>query len=176
MFLTSLLATGMFGILTMHLVRLVNYGHSYQSAQDLFELLKEFPLKNSNYHLFKPCRNLLSWPVVDKTTSKLRKLHLLEFDPKQQKAFGKLHSNVSTKIEYISHKKEGLRIKTIRGSKKNKCRDDVEFESWEGVIDVDNGTLCLSSSLSVIFVFKLVLKHSIFSQQKPKRSYFRHYI
>ena len=144
MFLTFISTTGMFGIITMHLVRLVNYGHSYQSAQDLFELLKEFPLRNSSYHLFKPCRNLLSWPVIDKTTSRLKKLHLLEFDPKQQKAFGKLHSNVSTKIEYFAHKKEGLRIKKIKGKKKN--RNVVDFESWKGVIDVDNGTwLCLPS-------------------------------
>ena len=124
----------MFGILTMHLVRLVNYGHSYQNAEDLFKLLKEFPLQRSSFHLFKPCRNLLTWPAVDKKTSKLKRLHLLKFDSEREKAFGFYHSNVSTPIEYLTHKKEGLRIKmTIQSRENGNCQ--------KGVIDIENGEI-----------------------------------
>ena len=150
MFLTTPPSTtGMFGVLTMHLVRLVNYGHSYQSAKDLFELLRVFPLRSSSYHLFKPRRNLLTWPVIDKTMSKLRKLHLLEFDSKKQKAYGKLHSNVSTKIEYYVHKKEGLQIRATNKEDKNKD----EIESWKGIIDADNGMLHFLPSDALSFLF-----------------------
>ena len=128
----------MFGILTMHLLRLVNYGHSYQSAKDLFDLLQQFPLQRSTYHLFKPHRNLLSWPAINKKTLKLKRLHLLEFDSEKQKAFGKYHSDVSTSIEYCTHNKEGLQIMQKTQRKGSKNSDD---SSWQGCIDVGNGKL-----------------------------------
>ena len=115
----------------MHLVKLVNYGHSYQNAEDLFTLLKEFPLQRSSFHLFKPCRNLLTWPAVNKKTSKLKRLHLLKFDSEREKAFGFYHSNVSTPIEYLTHKKEGLRIMKSREND----------NSQKGEIDIENGEI-----------------------------------
>ena len=99
MFLTFISTTGMFGIITMHLVRLVNYGHSYQSAQDLFELLKEFPLRNSSYHLFKPCRNLLSWPVIDKTTSGLKNFICWNLIPSNRKL---LVNSIAMSVQKLS--------------------------------------------------------------------------
>lgn len=131
----SLINIGMFGILTMHLVRLVNYGHSFQTANDLFDLLQQFTLKRSTFHVFKPQRNLLSWPTINKTTSKLNRLHLLEFDAEKQKAFGKFHSNVSIAIEYRTHKNEGLQIVNTR---KRKEKTDDNDDS-QGFIDVENG-------------------------------------
>ena len=121
----------------MHLVRLVNYGHFYKDAKDLFELLKEYPLQRSTFHLFQPCRNLLTWPVVDKKASKLKSLHLLRFDSEKEKAFGQYHSDVSIPIEYSTHKSEGLKIKTTMQSRK--------FDkSQKGVIDIENGKfLCI---------------------------------
>ena len=128
----------MFGILTMHLVRLVNYGHSYQNAEDLFDLLLQFPLQRSSFHHFKPHRNLLSWPVINKATSKLNRLHLLQFDAEKQTAYGKHHSNVSIPIEYRTHKMEGLRIIT---NKEKRNRSTNFNDDSKGFIDVENGKL-----------------------------------
>lgn len=119
---------GMFGILTMHLVRLVNYGHSFANAESLFLLLQEFPLNQSTYHLFKPNRKLLKFPKPDgdqKNKSNLNSLHLIQFDPGTGKAVGKYHSHIGTDINYSYHSTKGLQ----KGRNENVNRAVLEWKS-----------------------------------------------
>jgi hypothetical protein len=45
---------GMFGVLSQHLAKLNDKGYSYKSADELWDLMNEFPLNFSYFHLFKP--------------------------------------------------------------------------------------------------------------------------
>ena len=134
---------GMFGILTMHLVRLVNYGHSYQTAEDLFDLLSLFPLSRSSYHLYKPKRSLLKWPRPNTKTSKLNQLHLLQYCQEVQdaeyhstKLEGRIHSDLSKPIEYRFHSKEG--VQKARATDSEQERDPI---------DPQNGKFALSTNI-----------------------------
>ena len=93
----------------MHLIRLVNYGHSYNDAEELFNLLASFPLQQSTFHLFKPRRNILKWPKADKQRSKLKQLHLLQYCPEVGTVKGYFHSGISNPIHFKFHPTDGLR-------------------------------------------------------------------
>ena len=54
----------MFGVLTMHLARLINYGHLFDGVEELYNVLVEFPLQHSFFHLFRPKRNALSLAIL----------------------------------------------------------------------------------------------------------------
>ncbi len=66
---------GLFGVLAMHLTRLVDSGASFKNAEELYDLLVRRPLKHTEFHLFKPQRNLIDWKV----TNKIEKLSLGNF-------------------------------------------------------------------------------------------------
>ena len=103
----------MFGILTMHLARLVNYGHSYQGAEEIYRLLRRFPLQYSEFHLFSPQRNLLIWPKPKQNTT-LKQFYLVEYDRESQEASAKYHSGHGTSIMFDTHTKEGLKKRGAR--------------------------------------------------------------
>ena len=100
----------MFGILTMFLRRLVNHGHSFKNAKDLFDLLAAFPIERSSFHLFQPCQNLLIWPRADKSNSKLKQLSLLKYDKESKQVKGEFHSGISVPIPYCFDCREGLKV------------------------------------------------------------------
>jgi len=102
--------TGMFGVLTMHLIRLVNYGNSYEGAEDIYDLLVRFPLQHTIFHLFNPKRKLLIFPKP-KANNQLGRFYLLEFDGDAQEASAKYHSGYSTKIMFDANDIEGLRMR-----------------------------------------------------------------
>ena len=114
----------MFGIMTMHLYRLVNYGNSFNDSESLFLLLQAHPLNRSVYHLFKPQRKILKFPKPD--NPQLKRLHLLQYDLDCGEAIGKIHSDIGTSLKLYSHGTEGL--SKIKGSKK-------------GIIDEQNGKI-----------------------------------
>ena len=104
----------MFGILTMLLARLVNHGHSFKNARDLFHLLAAFPLERSSFHLFQPRRDLLTWPKADKPNSKLKQLSLLKYDEESNQVKGEFHSGISVPIPYCLDCREGLKLVSER--------------------------------------------------------------
>ena len=97
----------MFGVLTMHLARLVNYGHSYEQAEDLFNLLSTYPLQHSFFHLFKPKRGKLPFPTP--TSKELSNFYIVEYDNDKGVAVGRYHSKVGKDIHFEAHKTEGLK-------------------------------------------------------------------
>ena len=103
----------MFGVLTMHLTRLVNYGHSYEGAEDLFDLLSNYPLQHSFFHLFKPKRKLLPFPKPQNNDAGLSNFHFIEYDRDNGTAAGKYHSDVGTKTQFQSHPIDGLIKKKV---------------------------------------------------------------
>ena len=118
------LLLGMFGVLTMHLARLVNYGHSFEGAEDIYNLLKRFPLQHSEFHLFKPNRKLLIWPAPAKNCQ-LKQFYLVEYERDNQIASGKYHSGHGTKVEFDADVEEGLKRRTAVKSRKKKRPDDA---------------------------------------------------
>ena len=82
----------MFGVLTMHIGRLVNNGHSFDGAEDLFNLLSKFPLQHSFFHLFKPKRKKLPIPTPKDKTA-LSNFHLITFDNESGIAKCRYHSD-----------------------------------------------------------------------------------
>ena len=99
---------GMFGVLTMHLMRLVNYRHSFEGAEELYNLLVRFPLQHSEYHLFRPNRNILSWPKP-KATTQLKKAYLTVYDREKQIAYRKIHSKIGCAALLNRHSSEGFK-------------------------------------------------------------------
>ena len=99
----------MFGVLTMHLTRLVNHGHGYEGAGDLFDLLSEFPLEHSFFHLFKPKRNSIPFPSPVNNDAGLSNFHLVKFDRDSGEGMGKYHSDVGTEVLLSSHPSEGIK-------------------------------------------------------------------
>ena len=97
----------MFGVLTRHLARLVNHGHSFETAEDLFNLLSEFPLRHTYFHLFKPERNRLPIPKPD--SAELSNFYLVEYDRDKGIVTGKYHSQIGTKIRFVVDKDQGLK-------------------------------------------------------------------
>lgn len=57
---------GLFGILTQHLNDLVDKGHSFETAEELYKLLKKFPLNYTEFHLLDLDRKLLEDFVIPK--------------------------------------------------------------------------------------------------------------
>ena len=104
----------MFGVLTMHLNCLVNNGHLYKGAEDLFELLSVFPLKHSFFHLFQPKRNVLPFPRPSNNKAKLSKFYFIKFDKDIGAASGKYHSDVGMEVNFESHPTEGLKNREQR--------------------------------------------------------------
>ena len=106
----------MFGVLTMHLSRLVNHGHSFEGAEDLFNLLSEFPLQHSFYHLFKPQRKSLRIPAPTAVTE-LSNFHFTQYDQEQRIAKGKYHSLYGTDEIFKCDRIEGLKKISKRGKR-----------------------------------------------------------
>jgi len=108
----------MFGVLTMHLARLVNHGHSFEGAEDIFNLLCEHPLQHSFFHWFAPQRDIIRWPQP-KPNSVLSKFHLVEYNSVSKTATAKYHSKYGTDTAFDVHKSEGLQkqSKKAKGSK-----------------------------------------------------------
>ena len=98
----------MFGVLTMHLLRLVNHGFSFEGAEDIMGLLRRFPLRHSFYVWYKPHRNLLSWPKPD-PKAHLSSYHLIEYNRELQTASAKYHSDIGTAIRFEIDDAEGLK-------------------------------------------------------------------
>ena len=104
----------------MLLSHLVNHGHSFKNAKDLFNLLASFPLqRRSSFHLFQPQRDILTWPKADKGKSKLKQLSLLKFDIKTKKVTGERHSGISIPMNYCLDCNEGLKLVSRGRSKRN---------------------------------------------------------
>ena len=123
---------GMFGVLTMHLVRLVNYGHSFEGAEELYNLLVRFPLQHSEYHLFRPNRNLLNWPKP-KATTQLKKAYLVQYDCEEQIAHRKIHSKIGCAALLIRHRSEGLKKPPKKSNQKAARKDQVvQINSKQG--------------------------------------------
>ena len=106
----------MFGVLTMHLTRLVSHGHSYESASDIYNLLERFPLNNTFVHLMSPQRKSLPFPTPNDKAG-LSSFHLITYNSKDRKAFGRYHSQYSVEIPFDADPKEGLKK---QGTKKKK--------------------------------------------------------
>ena len=96
----------MFGVLTMHLARLVNHGHSFESAEDLYHLLSSFPLMHSFFHLFRPKRKVIPMPVP---RDMLSAFHLVQYDRTTKVASARFHSQHGTDVLFDVHGKEGFK-------------------------------------------------------------------
>ena len=109
----------MFGVLTMHLTRLVNHGHSYKGAEDLFDLLSRYPLNHSFFHLFRPKRKSVNFPTPPDNNAGLSNFHFISFDRDIGEAYGKYHSDIGTKTLLQLHPTEGFKKKSDKrqGSK-----------------------------------------------------------
>ena len=104
----------MFGVLTMHLTRLVNHGNSYSGAEDIFHLLCKNPLNHSFFHLFQPQRNKIPFPSPPNNSAGLSNFHFIEFDRDTGAAAGKYHSNIGTEVLLESHPTNGLMKKRVQ--------------------------------------------------------------
>jgi len=127
---------GLFGVLTMHLLRLVNYGHSYQGAKEIFDLLRLYPLQSCVFHHFNPKRDILQFPEP-KQGSNLAQFYLLQFDHEKGKAFAKWHSEIGTKVPFDVNGIEGLRKRT-NGSRQQVKPTPAEVTKAEK-IGTENG-------------------------------------
>jgi len=107
----------MFGVLTMHLARLVNHGYSYEGTEDLFYLLCDHPLQHSFFHWFEPKRDIIRWPQP-KPASALSKFHLIQYNPDSKTATAKFHSKYGIDVVFDVHDKEGLEKVTKNAPKK----------------------------------------------------------
>ena len=87
---------GYFGVLGRHLRALVDMGYSFTNAQELYQLLVDFPLQHSHYHLFLPDRNMINWYVPSPVRSiGLPNAYLLLYDKASGKITAKIHSRHS---------------------------------------------------------------------------------
>lgn len=107
----------MFGILTMHLARLINYGHSFDGAEDIYNLLVLFPLQYSEFHYFDPKRNLLTWPEAS-AAAKLASYYIVNYKREERIAVGQFHSGLSTPVILDVHQTEGLKMRPKKKKKK----------------------------------------------------------
>ena len=91
---------GMFGIMTQHLTRLINHGHSFSTAEELYDLLVEYPLRHSEFHLFQPKRTALyDWTVSQPTKDiGMKWFYLLRYDAEKKCTTGFHHSRHSSGI------------------------------------------------------------------------------
>ena len=100
----------MFGVLTMHLNRLVNYGHSFEGAKELYDLLSTYPLNHSFFHLFEPQRKKLPIPTPRcKDISEMQNFYFVKYDRDKGIATGKYHSEVGTETYFEIDEQEGLK-------------------------------------------------------------------
>ena len=54
-----------FDIMTHHLNRLISHGYIFSTAEELYNLLVEFPLRYSKFHLFEPKRDrMIDWSTT----------------------------------------------------------------------------------------------------------------
>ena len=102
----------------MHLARLVNYGHSYEGAEDIFDLLLRYPLSHTYVHLYKPKRKYLPFPKPRNADAGLSHFHLIEFNSEEGAATGKYHSHLGTETKLKGHPTEGLKAVKRAGRKK----------------------------------------------------------
>ena len=63
---------GLFGILTQHLNGLVDEGHSFECAEELYDLLKKNPLQYTEIHLLNLDRKIINDWTVPKFIEKYR--------------------------------------------------------------------------------------------------------
>lgn len=96
---------GLFGILTQHLKRLVNYGHSYSTAEELYNLLVKFPLRHTEFHLYLPKRrHLIDWSTTKAIDDlSLKSFYLMTYDVESR----------CTKAYYHSRHSKGIHLKAI---------------------------------------------------------------
>lgn len=98
----------MFGVLTMHLARLVNHGHSFEGAKDFFNILSNFPLQHSFFHLFQPQRNCICLPEL-MTGMSLSNFHFTHYDRDNKIVKGYYHSLYGTDIVFECNNRQGLK-------------------------------------------------------------------
>lgn len=104
---------GLFGIMTQHLNRLVNHGHSFATAEELYELLVKFPLRHSEFHLFQPNRdNMVDWSVTREIEELgIKSFYRLEYD----------EENECTTAFYHSRHSVGVRLNAVDEFGKSKA-------------------------------------------------------
>lgn len=104
-------------MLTMHLARIVSYGHSFESANDIYNLLEKYPLQHTHIHLMRPQRNSLPIPEPQ-ASSQLSTFHLVGYNSKMRMATAKFHSQYSVDVHFEADKIEGLKKQTKKNSKR----------------------------------------------------------
>ena len=124
----------MFGVLTMHLARLVNYGHSYEDAADIFNLLSEYPLSHTYTHLYEPKRKYLPFPKPKNANAGLSNFYFFQFDNEKGTAVGKYHSKDGTETKLQSHPQQGLRALKRRQRSNCTAIDVSGLDAWEHII------------------------------------------
>ena len=107
---------GHFGIMTQHLKRLVNYGHGYSTAEELYNLLVEFPLRFSEFHLYQPKRkHLIHWPTTKRIDNLgLKMFYLLEYDHEQKRTEGFYHSRHSRGIHLEAVDEQCMKLQSAK--------------------------------------------------------------
>lgn len=138
----------------MHLARLVSYGHKFQSARDIYDLLEKFPLQHSFIHLMKPQRKKLPLPAPS-NTSHLSNFHLIKYDSETRTAAVRYYSQYSLDIIYDADKKEGLKRQLKTGTKsqplnlmmKINCKDHI-MKTTFSLEKKDNVPAAIHSNIS----------------------------
>ena len=98
----------MFDILTMHLAHLVNHGHSFEGAEELYNLLSEFPLRHSFFHLFQPQRGKLRLPKPA-TSSPIPSFYFMRYNKDEGTATGQYHSAIGSMVKFHVDQTQGLK-------------------------------------------------------------------
>ena len=95
---------GKFGKMTQHLHRIIDEGGSFDTAEELYELLRQHPLEHTEYHLLDLKRDQVNWicsiPAEVEATPFEREMYLLSNEVKEERGsavktviLGKNHSN-----------------------------------------------------------------------------------
>ena len=146
----------------MTLARLVNLGHSYIDAKDIFNLMCASPLNHSVFHLFQPNRDIFHWP---KPNDPLNTYYVLFYNKEERKAIGKHHSLHGSGVVYIFDDREGLKLEENKGLDQeaaqgtttfipmSKSNSDIKQDAWSHILAStfspdDHVTPSLQSALS----------------------------
>ena len=112
---------GHFGIMTQHLTRLINLGHSFSTAEELYDLFVEYPLRYSEFHLFQPKRtDLYDWTVSKAVKDiGIKSFYLLRYDAEKKCTTAFHHSRHSL----------GIRLKAVDESASQHTNSKIEDRS-----------------------------------------------